>query len=163
VSDPTHHPTLDELQAVLASLAHRVLTDSSSRLDAEIRDEILCVVDELERFIPGLDPPADLDSAEQLGSASAVALMHGRPRVALARALRGLSHAPHHAELHYLASSACFELAAITEAVRFLAHALWVNPGHQKARCEMDLLSASDDPNWWDAGELGGDDAERAA
>lgn len=165
MSDSTHHPTLDEIQAALASLAHRVLGDSSARLDPEVRDEILCVIDELERFIPGLDLPPDLPGAEQLSAAAAAALMHGRPRIALARSLRGLSHAPHHAELHYLASSACFELAAITEAVRFLAHALWVNPGHHKARREMDLLSASDDPGWWDAGEASGDDSgnERAA
>src|SRR5213075_1080487 len=50
------------------------------------------------------------------------------------RAMRGLSFSAHHAELFYLASSACFELAATTEAVRLLAHTLWVNPGHARAR-----------------------------
>lgn len=165
MSDSTHHPTLDEIQSALADLAREVLADSAPTLDLDVRDEILRVLDELERFIPGLDPPLDLGAAQQLSSAAAAALVHGRPRIALARSLRGLSYAPHHAELHYLASSACFELAAITEAVRLLAHTLWVNPGHEKARREMDLLSACDDPGLWDAGETTGEDGggERAA
>ena len=165
VSDSTHHPTIDEIQSVLADLARQVLSDSTATLELEVRDEILRVLDELERFIPGLDPSPDPNAAQQLSSAASAALVHGRPRIALARALRGLSCAPHHAELFYIASSACFELAAITEAVRLLAHTLWVNPGHERARREMDLLATCDDPGLWDAGEGSGEDGggERAA
>ena len=165
MSDSTHHPTIDEIQSALADLARLVLSDSAATLDLEIRDEILHVLDELERFIPGLEPPSDLGAAQQLTSAAAAALVHNRPRIALGRALRGLSYAPHHAELHYLASSACFELAAITEAVRLLAHTLWINPGHEKARREMDLLAGCDEHGLWDAGEASEEDSggERAA
>jgi hypothetical protein len=149
VSDSTY-PTLDEIQSLLADLAHRVVANAGPTLDLGVRDDILRVIDDLERFIPGLDPPSDLDAARQLAATAAGALVRGRPRIALARALRGLSHAPHHAELHYVASSACFELAAPTEAVRLLAHTLWINPGHEKARCEMDALTASDETGvWW--------------
>ncbi len=155
------HPTLDEIQSALADMAHRVVADAGPTLDLGLRDQILQVTEQLERFIPGLDPPDDLDAARQLAAAAAAALVHGRPRIALARALRGMAYAPHHAELHYLASSACFELAAATEAVRLLAHTLWINPGHEKARCEMQALSASDDAgSGWLPDDPPGDEAE---
>ena len=153
------HPTLDEIQVILADLAQRVVADREPTLDLELRDEILSVTEELERFIPGLDPPPDAGAARKLASASAAALARGRPRVALSRALRGLSYSPHHPELYYLASSACFELAAATEAVRLLAHTLWINPGHHKAREEMQALSASQ--GWFP--EEGSEEDDRAA
>jgi len=159
VSDSTPHPPLDEIQSLLADLAHRVVADPGPTLDLDVRDDILRVLCDLERYIPGLDPPSDLQAAKQLTAAAGAALVHGRPRIALARAFRGLSYAPHHAELHYLASSACFELAAATEAVRLLAHTLWINPGHDKARREMEMLSGCDESPWWD-GEEGPDEAE---
>src|SRR5436190_5133652 len=108
----TPRRTLDEVQASLADLAHRVVVDPGNSLDLDLRDRLLDVIDELELFIPGLEPPADPNAARQLTAAAAAALGHGRPRIALARAMRGLSFSPHHAELFYLASSACFELAA---------------------------------------------------
>ena len=157
---------LDEVQAALADLAHRVVVDSGATLDLELRDRLLDLTDELEFFIPGLEPPADPSAARQLTAAAAAALAHGRPRIALARSLRGLSYSPHHAELFYLASSACFELASTTEAVRLLAHTLWVNPGHARARGEMEALSACDDRDaWWSPDEAPGEDpgGERAA
>ena len=162
----TPHRALDEVQAALADLAHRVVVDPGSSLDLDLRDRLLDLTDELELFIPGLEPPADPNAARQLTAAAAAALAHGRPRIALARSLRGLSYAPHHAELFYLASSACFELAATTEAVRLLAHTLWVNPGHARARGEMEALSACDDRDaWWSEGDGPGDDSgsDRAA
>ena len=151
------HPTLDEIQAILADLAQRVVADSEPTLDLDVRDEILNVTEELERFIPGLDPPPDANAAKKMTSATAAALARGRPRVALSRALRGLSYSPHHPELYYLASSACFELAAATEAVRLLAHTLWINPGHDKAREEMKALAAGDG---WLPDEASGDESE---
>lgn len=160
------HPALDEIQADLADTAHRVAVDGGATLDLDLRDRLLGLIEALERFIPGLDPPDDPQAARQLAAASAAALVHGRARVALARALRGLSYAPHHAELFYLASSACFELAATTEAVRLLAHALWINPGHERARREMRALSAYDDSGtWWGPEDAPGDEPgdERAA
>ena len=162
----TPRRALDEVQASLADLAHRVVLDPGNSLDLDLRDRLLDLIDELELFIPGLEPPADPNAARQLAAAAAAALAHGRPRIALARSLRGLSYAPHYAELCYLASSACFELAATTEAVRLLAHTLWVNPGHARARGEMEALSACDDRDaWWSPDEGPGEDSggERAA
>jgi hypothetical protein len=162
----TPRRVLDEVQAALADLAHRVVVDPGSSLDLDLRDRLLDITDELELFIPGLDAPADPSAARQLTAAAAAALAHGRPRIALARSLRGLSYSPHHAELFYLASSACFELGATTEAVRLLAHTLWVNPGHARARSEMEALSACDDRDaWWSPDEAPGEDSggERAA
>ena len=47
-----------------------------------------------------------------------------------------------------------------------LAHTLWVNPGHARARGEMEALSACDDRDaWWSPDEAPGEDSggERAA
>ena len=136
------HPTLEEIRLILADLSHRVASDDGPTLDPVSRIGIHRAIAELERFIPGLDPPPDADGARELVSACAAALFQGRPRIALARALRGLTYAPHHAELHYLGASACFELMAASEAVALLAHAAWINPGHEKARRELEALSA---------------------
>jgi hypothetical protein len=145
---------LDELQADLADLAHRVVLDPGAGLSNDLRARLLDLTEELELFIPGLDPPADPSAARQLAGAAAAALVNGRARIALARSLRGLSYAPHHAELFYLASSACFELAATTEAVKLLAHTLWVNPGHARARGEMQALTACEESDpWWSSEE----------
>jgi hypothetical protein len=160
----TPQRAIDEVQAALADLAHRVVVDPGASLDLELRDRLLDLTDELELFIPGLDPPSDPNAARQLTAAAAAALAHGRARIALARALRGLSYAPHHAELFYLASSASFELAATTEAVRLLAHTLWVNPGHARARSEMDAISACDDRDaWWSPDDAPDEPGDRAA
>jgi len=165
VSESPHH-ALDEIQAALADAAHRVVMDQGATLDLDLRDDLLGLTEALELFIPGLDPPADPQAARQLAAASSAALIQGRPRIALARALRGLSYSAHHAELFYLASSACFELGATTEAVRLLAHTLWINPGHDRARREMEAISAYDDSgSWWGPEDLPGDESggERAA
>jgi hypothetical protein len=117
----TPGPTIDEIRTVLADLARCAATDEDPTLDPVIRAGIRRAVDELERFIPGLDPPADPEGARHMVSAAGNALLAGRPRIALARALRGMSYSPHHPELHYLAASACFELAATREAISLLA------------------------------------------
>ena len=137
----TPAPSLEEIRSILADMARCVAADEDPTLDPVIRAGIRRAVDELERFIPGLDPAPDAEGARHMVSASGNALLAGRPRTALARALRGLSYAPHHPELHYLAASSCFELAAPSEAVSLLAHTLWINPGHEKARRELETLS----------------------
>ena len=152
----TPGPTLDEIRRILIDLARQVVATEDSTLDPVIRAGIRRAVDELERFIPGLDTPPDPEGARHMVSATGNALLAGRARIALSRALRGLSYAPHHPELHYLAASACFELASAGEAVSLLAHTLWINPGHEKARRELEALSAfgpADD--WRDLGEDG--------
>jgi hypothetical protein len=119
---------------------------------------------ELRRFIPGLDPAPDPAAAEHLAAAAAASLLQGCPRIALGRALRGLTFAPHHAELHYLAASACFELAAASEALALLAHAAWINPGHERARRELEALAAfGREPEVWPEGGEERDDMDPAA
>ena len=137
----TTRPSMEEIRSILADKARCAASDEDPTLDPVIRAGIRRAVDELERFIPGLDPVPDAEGARHMVSAAGNALLAGRPRVALSRSLRGLSYAPHHPELHYLAASSCFELAAASEAVSLLAHTLWIHPGHEKARRELDTLS----------------------
>lgn len=153
---PTPDPTIDEIRGILAEMARCVATDPEPTLDPVVCAGLRRAVDELERFIPGLDAVPDPEGARHMVSASGNALLAGHPKVALARALRGLSYAPHHPELHYLAASACFEMAAASEAVMLLAHALWIHPGHEKARRELEALSAFDPAeDWRDLGDDG--------
>ena len=158
-------PTIEEIRSILADMARCVAADQDSTLDPVIRAGIRRAVDELERFIPGLDPAPDAEGARHMVSAARNALLAGRARIALARALRGLSYAPHHPELHYLAASACFELAAASEAVTLLAHTLWIHPGHETAQRELETLSVFGSPDEPDLGDPGpaDDDLDRAA
>jgi hypothetical protein len=161
----TPGPTIDEIRSILADMARCVAADQDPTLDPVIRAGIRRAVDELERFIPGLDPTPDAEGARHMVSAAGNALLAGHPRTALARALRGLSYAPHHPELHYLAASSCFELAAASEAVSLLAHTLWIHPGHEKARRELETLSvfgSGEEPNPGDE-TSDQDDLDRAA
>ena len=164
---PTPGPTIEEIRDILAEMARCVATDPEPTLDPVVRAGLRRAVDELERFIPGLDEAPDAEGARHMVSAAGNALLAGRARIALARSLRGLSYAPHHPELHYLAASACFELGAVSEAVMLLAHALWIHPGHEKARRELETLSAFDPAeDWRDLGDDGPNEAgglDRAA
>jgi hypothetical protein len=92
---------MEEIRSILADMARCVASDEDPTLDPVIRAGIRRAVDELERFIPGLDPVPDAEGARHMVSAAKNALLAGRPRVALSRSLRGLSYAPHDPELHY--------------------------------------------------------------
>lgn len=148
------HPTIEELSMVLSHLADRVSADPDPTLDPIIGSSLRRVLDELERHVPGLDPPLDAQAAKVLAHSATAALQHSRDREALARALRGLSFAPHHPELHYLAASACLELGAAQEGVALLMHALWIHPGYGDARRDLDTLAflrergPSEDDGW---------------
>ncbi len=162
----TPSPTIEEIRSILADMARCVAADEDPTLDPVIRAGIRRAVDELERFIPGLDPAPDAEGARHMVAAARNALLAGRPRIALARALRGLSYAPHHPELHYLAASSCFELAAASEAVSLLAHVLWIHPGHEKARRELETLSVfgpGEEPGPGEPPPTDLDDLDRAA
>jgi hypothetical protein len=135
-------PSLDEIAVVFAHLADRVAAERARTLDPIVRLSLARAVNELKRHIPGLYTPPDVGAAAALASASADALRRGRLRAGLARALRGLSFAPHHPELHYLAASACLQLGAAEESIRLLQHALWIHPGYQPARRDLEALSA---------------------
>lgn len=154
--EPTH-PTLEELSMVLAHLADRVSADPDPTLDPIIGSSLRRVLEELQRHVPGLEPPPDAQAARVLANSAMAALQFARDREALARALRGLSFAPHHPELHYLAASACLELGAAQEGVALLMHALWINPGYADARRDLDTLAflrhratGDDDDDGWE-------------
>jgi hypothetical protein len=140
VPDSTR-PTLEELTMVLSHLADRVSADRDPMLDPIIGSSLRRILDELRLHVPGLEPAPDIQAARILAHSASAALQHGREREALARALRGLSFAPHHPELHYLAASACLELGAPQEGVALLIHALWVHPGYTDARRDLDTLA----------------------
>jgi hypothetical protein len=139
-------PSLDEIAVVFAHLADRVATERARTLDPIVRLSLGRAVAELKRHIPGLYTPPDVGAAAALASASVDALRRGKLRAGLARALRGLSFSPHHPELHYLAASGCLQLGAAEEAVRLLQHALWIHPGYEPARRDLEALSAFADP-----------------
>ena len=135
-------PTLHDIVAVLAYMADRISGEPDEGFDPDLKITLRRTVAELELHIPGLDPPPDAKAARLLASSAAAALIHSRKRDALARALRGLSFAPHDPELHYLAASACLELGAVSEAVCLLAHTLWIHPGHVAARHDLETVTA---------------------
>jgi hypothetical protein len=134
-------PSLAELAVVFTHLADRVVSDPGPTLAPIICTSLRRAVVELECFIPGLDPPPDAKTARILAVAAAAAMERSEAREALARALRGLAFAPHHPELHYIAASACFELGAATDALLLLGHVLWIHPGHEGARRDLESLS----------------------
>ncbi|HEY3217446.1 MAG TPA: hypothetical protein VGK93_13235 [Candidatus Eisenbacteria bacterium] len=140
-NQPDPHP-LEELRLALSDLAEHVAVERRAVLAPVGRASLRRIVAELERHIPGLEPPPDARAARLLASAAAAALFHNREREALVRSLRGLSCAPHDPELHYLAASACLELGAVREALCLLAHTLWIHPGHPAARRDLEALTA---------------------
>lgn len=135
-------PTLDDIVAALVDLADRVSTSTSSRIEPYVHQALRDITSHLELHIPGLEEPRDRETAEALTRAAQMALDRGDEREALARALRGLSFAPHDPTLFYLAAGACFEYGAVELAVRLLYHTVWIHPGHRAARAEIESLSA---------------------
>jgi len=135
-------PTLDDITRALSDLADRVSEARSGPLEPYVYQNLRDIAFHLELFIPGLESPPDADAAHALARASAAALERGDEREALARALRGLSFAPHDPVLFYTAASACFEFGAVELALRLLYHTLWIHPGHRAARADLASLSA---------------------
>jgi hypothetical protein len=141
VSEP-FLPPLGEIARALVALADRVAESDESPPEPFVSQSLRSAVAALERFIPGLDPAPDLEAARGLQRGAEVALQRGDGREGLARALRGLSFAPHHPELWYLAASASFELGAVEDSLRLLYHTLWIHPGHRAARDDLQALTA---------------------
>jgi hypothetical protein len=135
-------PTIRDLSVVLSHLADRVTNDSDIAIDPIITVSLQRALRELRQFIPGLDTPPDPHAARFFASGARAALESGLHHDALARALRGLSFAPHEPQLHYLAACACFELGCVREAIDLLLHTLWIHPGHPEARRDLESLSA---------------------
>lgn len=141
-------PTLQDILDAFERLSERVEASPSSRLDHFVSVSVRRASDELRRFIPGLDTPPDAEAARFLARAAYAALEDGDAREALSRSLRGLSFAPHHPGLFYIAASACFEFGAVEDAIRLLRHTLWIHPGHTAARRDLEALSAYVREQW---------------
>jgi hypothetical protein len=142
------HPSLQDILDAFERLAERVAASHRSRLDPFVSVSLRRACEELRRFIPGLETPPDAEAARFLARAAYAALEDNDAREALARSLRGLSFAPHHPGLFFVAASACFEFGAVEDAVRLLRHTLWIHPGHAAARRDLDALSAYLQERW---------------
>lgn len=158
VSDSTH-PTMEEILDALERLADRVASGEGPRLEGFVSLSMRRACEELRRFIPGLDLPPDAEAARFMSRAAHAALEDGNAREALARSLRGLSLAPHHPGLFYLAASACFEFGSVEDAVRLLRHTLWIHPGHQHARRDLAALNLYLRDRWEAPGERSADES----
>jgi hypothetical protein len=135
-------PSLTDISRSLASLADRVAGSEESPPEPYVSERLRAAVAALQTFIPGLDPAPDLEAARGLLRGAELALQRGDGREGLVRALRGLSHAPHHPGLWYVAASASFELGGVEDALRLLYHTLWIHPGHRAARDDLQALTA---------------------
>lgn len=142
MSDSTAHPPLDDLLGALEHLSDRVQNSSGPRLDPFVTATLRRITESLRRYVPGLDLPPDPDAARFLARAAFAALEDNDAREAMARALRGLSFAPHHPGLFYVVASSCFEFGAVEDAIRLLRHTLWIHPGHVAARHDLEALVA---------------------
>lgn len=146
-------PSIGDICSAFRDLADEVSESTASPIDPGVEQTIRHLLEDLELFIPGLDPMPDADAGAAMARASQVALERGSEREAVVRALRGLSFAPHDPTLHYMLSSASFEVGRIELAFRLLCHSLWINPGYSVARQDLEALTAF----------LDGGDEERAA
>lgn len=153
-------PSIQDITDAFARLGERVAASPSSRLDPFVSISLRRACEELRRFIPGLDAPPDPEAARFLARAAYAAMEDNDAREALSRALRGLSFAPHHPGLFFVAATACFEFGAVEDAIRLLRHTLWIHPGHTAARRDLEALSAYMQERW---NAPGGFTAEEAA
>ncbi len=135
-------PSLQDILQSLAYAADRVLVDSSERLDPFCEATIRRGLTELELRVPGLETPPNADAAHAFLLAGREALERSDGRECLAYALRGLSCSPHDPLLCYLAAAACVEVGAVETALRLLYHTLWIHPGHESARRDLEALTA---------------------
>lgn len=144
----TSHPTLNDICDAFARMAERVSVSPTAKMDPFVSISVRRAAEELRRFIPGLDPAPDQGAADFLARAAYAALEDDNHREALARALRGLSFAPHHPGLWFAVASACFECGAVEDAVRSLRHTLWIHPGHTSARRDLEALNTQTAERW---------------
>lgn len=135
-------PQIADLTRTLAQLADRVLAARTPGLEPYVSGTVRLVLRELETWIPGLDAPPNAEAARAFADAAEVALRDGDEREALSYSLRGLSCAPHHPHLWYIAGAACVEIGGIETALRMMHHALWIHPGHRDARRDLDALTS---------------------
>lgn len=135
-----NRPTIPDICDAFARLSERVATDPSSCLDPFVSNSMRRAMEELRRFIPGLDMPPDRTAARFLSRAAYASIEDNDAREALSRALRGLSFQPHHPGLFFIAATACFEFGAVADGIRLLRHTLWIYPGHTDARRDLEAI-----------------------
>jgi hypothetical protein len=135
-------PPISDLCKALDILADRVSIPGPLGLEPVDVLALRHILEDLSRYIPGLEPPPDPEAAEAMERSAEAAFRRGDEREALARALRGLSFSPHDPALFYLAASACFEIGALEAAMRLLYHTLWIHPGHPAARDDLEALTS---------------------
>ncbi len=152
MSEPWH-PTIGDICCAFRDLADEVRDLPGSPIDPGIEQTIRHLLEDLETFVPGLDPSPDPEAGAAMARAAQTALERGDERESIVRALRGLSFSPHDPRLHYVLSSSCFEVGCVELAFRLLCHALWIHPGYQAARADLESLTAF----------LDGGEEERAA
>jgi len=157
------HPTLSDVTRALAHLADRVLVRKSLGLEPYVVHTLKLVLNELELLIPGLDPVPNAEAARAFADAAEIALRNGDEREALSYALRGLSCSPHDPMLWYFAGSACIEVGSLEIAMRLLWHALWIHPGYEAARRDLEALTSFFDPTDGDRPEEDLSEEDRAA
>ncbi len=135
-------PSIGELCLRCLYLADRVQDGTEADIKP-VTQRVRKLADELQRFIPGLDPVPDQPAADFFARSAAAALGDGLYFYALSRSLQGLSCAPHHPELWYLVAQSLHACGEVSSAAVILSHVLWIHPGHVDAR--RDLLTLPDE------------------
>jgi hypothetical protein len=79
------HPSIGELRRALGRLADRVLESDDPQLETYITQRLRSTLNELQRFIPGLDEPPDREAARGLARGAETALRRNQPRESLSR------------------------------------------------------------------------------
>src|SRR6266516_3180735 len=124
VSEPWR-PSIGDICCAFRDLADEVSESSGSPIDPGVEQTIRHLLEDLELFIPGLDTMPDTEAGHAMARAAIVALERGGEREAVVRALRGLSFSPHDPRLHYLLSSASFEIGRVELAFRLREPGTW--------------------------------------
>lgn len=134
---------LSTLAKAFSGLADRLREKSIADCQPYLKRRLQQLMTALRSHIPGLDPPIDARAAERILEQGSEILARGQePERVLRLALQGLSFAPQHPGLFHLTASAAFELGLIELAIRLLQHTLWINPGYQAARADVQALAA---------------------
>ena len=134
-------PLMQDILDAFDRLAERVTIFSAARVDPFISATLRKAMKALRRYIPGLEPAPDPEAARFLLRAAYAAMENNDAREAMARALRGLSFAPHHPGLWFVVATACFEYGAVEDAIRCLQHVIWIHPGYDVARRDLKALT----------------------
>lgn len=133
--------SLPEICDVFLRLSERVSASTDQRFDPFVWMSLRRAMEELRRYIPGLDLAPNAAAARQLLQAAESSLTERHPSTALVQSLRGLAAAPHHPRLYYVVAMVCCHYDALEEAACLLRHALWIHPGYRAAQQDLEGLA----------------------